>query len=402
MSAEDRYRALLLHAPDPILTVDRDARVIAANLVACTVLGATESALMRTQILSRVPESEQRDAAKLLMRGFNGRSAEERITVVCDKGVHRRFLMRVIPIPQRGGTPIVTLLMRDVTDADQVAERGRRAVHLERTPGQFMLTLDLSARIVHAVGLDATLGHPDASWEGVDARDLLEYGPQRDEVFANVETDLSEVGSWASVQRCVRSDGSRVSVRLFATPRLDPDTREPIGCYMSGLVIVPRSATPAGAPVVSAERVAPREARRVPAGALPVVAPDAPPSVLVVDDDASMRSIVRRFLERAGYTVVEGVSGRNALGLLRDGAAVHFVVTDLKMPDGSGGWFMAQLGYEFPKLLPRTIVISGDAEGAGAAHVSARWRCPVLAKPFTASQLVNTLVRLASGAEEVA
>src|SRR3954468_22518736 len=62
----------------------------------------------------------------------------------------------------------------------------------------------------------------------------------------------------------------------------------------------------------------------------------APPrrSVLVIDDDASLRAAVRRFLEREGYEVVESTSGRDALARLREGTAVELLVTDLKMKDG--------------------------------------------------------------------
>jgi two-component system, NtrC family, C4-dicarboxylate transport response regulator DctD len=118
------------------------------------------------------------------------------------------------------------------------------------------------------------------------------------------------------------------------------------------------------------------------------------PAVLVIDDDASMRAAVRRFLEREGYGVLESTSGREALGRLREGAVVQFVITDLKMKDGSGGWLLAQLGYEFPALLPRTLVVSGDADGAAAAHVIARWHCPVLPKPFGAAELIDALQAL--------
>lgn len=123
-------------------------------------------------------------------------------------------------------------------------------------------------------------------------------------------------------------------------------------------------------------------------------ASSAPPSlsaVLVIDDDASVRAAVRRFLEREGYEVTESASGREALARLREGAAVQLVVTDLKMKDGSGGWLLAQLGYEFPALLPRTLVMSGDAGGTAAAHVVARWHCPILPKPFGAAALVDAL-----------
>jgi DNA-binding NtrC family response regulator len=118
------------------------------------------------------------------------------------------------------------------------------------------------------------------------------------------------------------------------------------------------------------------------------------PAVLVIDDDASMRAAVRRFLEREGYGVVEATSGREALGRLREGVVVQFVITDLKMKDGSGGWLLAQLGYEFPALLSRTLVVSGDADGAAAAHVVARWHCPVLPKPFGAAELIDALQAL--------
>jgi DNA-binding NtrC family response regulator len=125
---------------------------------------------------------------------------------------------------------------------------------------------------------------------------------------------------------------------------------------------------------------------------LPLPAPL--PAVLVIDDDASMRAAVRRFLEREGYDVVESASGRDALAQLRQGTAVGLVITDLRMKDGSGGWLLAQLGYEFPALLSRTLVVSGDASGAAAAHVVARWHRPILPKPFGAAELIDALQEL--------
>jgi DNA-binding NtrC family response regulator len=118
------------------------------------------------------------------------------------------------------------------------------------------------------------------------------------------------------------------------------------------------------------------------------------PAVLVIDDDASLRAAVRRFLEREGYAVVESRSGRDALARLREGIGVRLIVTDLKMTDGSGGWLLAQLGYEFPALLAHTLVVSGDAGSAAAAHVVARWRCALLPKPFGAAELIDALQEL--------
>jgi CheY-like chemotaxis protein len=115
--------------------------------------------------------------------------------------------------------------------------------------------------------------------------------------------------------------------------------------------------------------------------------------VLVVDDDLTIRVLVRRMLEGAGYQVTEAASGRDALIRLRSAALPHYLVTDLKMPDGSGGWLVSQVGYEFPALLSRTVVMTGDAAAAAAAHVAARWQCPVLGKPLTGSALLDALRR---------
>jgi CheY-like chemotaxis protein len=88
------------------------------------------------------------------------------------------------------------------------------------------------------------------------------------------------------------------------------------------------------------------------------------------------------------------MSGRDALDRLREGIAVQLLVTDLKMKDGSGGWLLAQIAYEFPALLPRALVISGDAGSTAAAHVAARWRCAVLPKPFGAAELIDAVQEL--------
>jgi two-component system, chemotaxis family, chemotaxis protein CheY len=118
------------------------------------------------------------------------------------------------------------------------------------------------------------------------------------------------------------------------------------------------------------------------------------PRVLVVDDDDVMRAMARHLLEEAGYEVAEARSGREGLARLRGDPLPDYLVTDLRMADGSGGWLVAQVAYEFPALLARAVVITGAAAGAAAAHVSARWGCPVVAKPFTGEELVGVIVGL--------
>jgi CheY-like chemotaxis protein len=121
------------------------------------------------------------------------------------------------------------------------------------------------------------------------------------------------------------------------------------------------------------------------------------PLALVADDDAPMRAMARHVLEKHGYEVAEADGGREAMEQLRRGPLPDLLITDLKMADGSGGWLVSQVGYEFPALVARTVVITGAASGAAAAHVAARWQCPVVAKPFTETDLLEAIAGLGGG-----
>ncbi|MFW5874899.1 MAG: response regulator, partial [bacterium] len=61
---------------------------------------------------------------------------------------------------------------------------------------------------------------------------------------------------------------------------------------------------------------------------------DDPIRILVADDDAGTRLLLRRKLEKSGYKVICAKTGREAVNLLSD--KVASAVLDLKMPDGDG------------------------------------------------------------------
>jgi CheY-like chemotaxis protein len=281
------------------------------------------------------------------------------------------------PIPSATAVAreLVRELVRELTEQERLVEEGHRRAHLERTPGQFVLTLGGTGRIAHAIGLDTALGYSPRAWIGQQVTALLERGTDASELVASILRDLAHAGQWSGTQRCVRADGSLVPVHLFATPRVDPVSQAPAGYYLSG-----RVATTPDHGAMATER--------------PSAAPGGRPVVLVADDDAMMRATLRHVLERGGYLVTEASSGRDALDAMRSGGQPQFLIADLRMADGSGGWLVSQVAYEYPDLLTRTVVIAGDAGGSAAAHVAARWRCPVLAKPFNGPQLVSTLARL--------
>ena len=56
--------------------------------------------------------------------------------------------------------------------------------------------------------------------------------------------------------------------------------------------------------------------------------------VLVVEDEEALRAMIRRLLQREGYTVLEADNGAHALRLLEGatGRTVELVLTDVRMP----------------------------------------------------------------------
>ncbi|MDE3224111.1 MAG: response regulator, partial [Nitrospirota bacterium] len=54
-------------------------------------------------------------------------------------------------------------------------------------------------------------------------------------------------------------------------------------------------------------------------------------TVLIVDDSASLRQVVSIALKGAGYDVLEGCDGKDALTKL-EGQKVHLIISDVNMP----------------------------------------------------------------------
>jgi signal transduction histidine kinase/CheY-like chemotaxis protein len=119
-------------------------------------------------------------------------------------------------------------------------------------------------------------------------------------------------------------------------------------------------------------------------------APSASGTVLVVDDDDDIRRMVERVLRRAGYTVIVGSSGAEALAL----ASAHpgeldLLVTDMVMPGMAGQDLARALKLERPHL--EVVFMSGYHPGA---PVDPR---RFVAKPFDRETLLNTVAALLTG-----
>jgi signal transduction histidine kinase/CheY-like chemotaxis protein len=82
--------------------------------------------------------------------------------------------------------------------------------------------------------------------------------------------------------------------------------------------------------------------------------------VLVVDDDAGLRQLLRRMLEPEGYAVVEAENGRAALERLRD-VSPSVILLDLMMPEMDGFEFVAEFRrHEAWRAIPIVVVTARD------------------------------------------
>ena len=120
-------------------------------------------------------------------------------------------------------------------------------------------------------------------------------------------------------------------------------------------------------------------------------APDDVESILVVDDEPSVRRFVSRVLIEAGFGVKEAADGLDALSLIRSGVAgLNAVVCDIVMPRMNGVELLRSLSLERPRL---PVILMSGYDMNQLARLGIMSPCGVLAKPFPAERLLAEVRR---------
>ena len=113
-------------------------------------------------------------------------------------------------------------------------------------------------------------------------------------------------------------------------------------------------------------------------------------AVLVVDDDASMRSLIQRTLVAAGYVVWTAGGVPDARLLLPTiGPRLDIAIVDAVMPGGVGPELAADIHHECPRA--RLIYISSYEPAKLRAHGLDVDAAEFLHKPFAPAQLIDAL-----------
>ncbi|MDI6099905.1 response regulator [Actinoplanes sp. NEAU-A12] len=120
-------------------------------------------------------------------------------------------------------------------------------------------------------------------------------------------------------------------------------------------------------------------------------APDAErPTVLVVDDEEDLRDIMRRMLERRGFTTLSAGEPEEAVAICRDQPGpIDVLITDLTLPGASGG----ELAKTIRGLRPGigVVFVSGLPKDIAVGKGEITEDDVLVKKPFTADALLEAL-----------
>jgi CheY-like chemotaxis protein len=122
--------------------------------------------------------------------------------------------------------------------------------------------------------------------------------------------------------------------------------------------------------------------------------------ILVVDDDADIRSTIADILGDAGYEVQAAANGRAALDLLKSSCVPALILLDLMMPELDGWGFMAALERELPQLAGVPVVIFSAHGEAGLAATSLEV-AGFVKKPIRLEELLAAVERCIGGQRRV-
>ena len=116
-------------------------------------------------------------------------------------------------------------------------------------------------------------------------------------------------------------------------------------------------------------------------------------TIMIVDDSASMRLVVGIALKDAGYAVIEGRDGKDALAKL-GAQKVNLIISDVNMPNMDGISFLKAVkqmpAYKFTPIIMLTTESGAEKKREGQAAGAKAW----VVKPFDPDVLLGAVKTL--------
>ncbi|WP_152047372.1 PAS domain S-box protein [Aureimonas psammosilenae] len=116
-------------------------------------------------------------------------------------------------------------------------------------------------------------------------------------------------------------------------------------------------------------------------------------TVLVIDDEATVRMLIVEVLEEAGYTAIEADDGPSGLKVLQSPVDIDLLVTDVGLPGGMNGRQVADAARELRPDL-KVLFVTGFAENAAIGNGHLPHGMGVVTKPFVMAELGNKIAEM--------
>ncbi len=118
--------------------------------------------------------------------------------------------------------------------------------------------------------------------------------------------------------------------------------------------------------------------------------------ILVVDDSATIRRIVKKALQEAGFQVETAIHGREALAMISAGALPDLILSDIDMPEMNGIDFCEAVHADPQLATIPFMIMSANSERSIVRRMLHRGANAYLVKPFNLEQLVVTVEKMLS------
>jgi DNA-binding response OmpR family regulator len=253
-----------------------------------------------------------------------------------------------------------------------------RRRHAAPAPSPTVHELTAGYQFAELSGVPAAVGAGGGADATLPAQERGAEAPEPDSVTSSLPDEVW--GLQASVARLVE--------RLEATAQRHEVRSDHLEREMAEAL---RGARQLGGALERLRRAAAGERRPV---SIPSPPPAAPaPTVLLIDDEATVRQPLRLALERCGFGVLEAADGFQALDIFaRQRDRITVAVVDQRMPRMSGQEVLEELKRRAASL--PVILISGQAGGEPAPKPGAVRADAFLRKPFELVDLARTVRRL--------
>lgn len=119
-------------------------------------------------------------------------------------------------------------------------------------------------------------------------------------------------------------------------------------------------------------------------------------TALIVDDSTSMRKMVALTLNSAGFTVVEGSNGQEALDRLASlpGSKVDIIITDLNMPVMDGLTFIKEVRTKPTARYTPILMLTTESQESRKLEGKAAGATGWIVKPFNPEQLIKVIEKV--------